>query len=241
MIKIIFADFLKFLINPNSQRIEFNSKKGIHIKRILIVICLTMTSAITGLVLLVFSNLILTKLNIMPPDVENIGKALALNSFNTYQIFFLAAILAPFIEEVIFRLPLKFNNLYLAFSISFFYLLVKLLAKVDFYLGNYDIKYITSHIVTGVSLFIVTLLILKIKRVKNALLYVYKNKFGFLFYSVAAVFGIIHYPGELSIYMFTLTIPQTIAGVFNGYVRLKFGFQYAVLMHFITNSFVVLT
>ncbi|MBE9468798.1 MAG: CPBP family intramembrane metalloprotease [Bacteroidetes bacterium] len=237
MIKIIFVDFLKFLINPNSQRIKLKSENALYIKKILITICITIVSVITGLFLFVLSNLILTKLNIVPPDVVNHGKVLAIETFSIYQIFFLSAILAPIIEEIIFRLPLIFNNLYLALSISSFYLLLKLLAKVDFYMGNYDFEYIITHTVIGVSLFIVTLLILKIKWVKNTLLNIYKNKFGLLFYSIAVVFGIIHYPGELSLYMFSLTIPQTIAGIFNGYVRLKFGFQYAVLMHLITNSF----
>ena len=72
---------------------------------------------------------------------------------------------------------------------------------------------------------------------KDFFLFLYKNYFRIIFYLFAIFFGILHFGGSFSLYTFTSTMPQIVAGIFLGYTRLKFGFQYAIFMHFIGNAF----
>ncbi len=240
MIKIVFKDFFQFLYKPNSRKFEFKNKKGIIIKKLFLTFGFEIISVVTGIILLIVGRTILITLGVELPEMTNLAKNVAKEKFSVFTIFLISAIIAPVTEEISFRLSLKFNSFNLALSLSVLYLSLKFFSKLSFYLGEFTINYILLHLSIGIIIFVASFFILKIKRIDLFFKYLYENYFRIIFYLVVIFFGMLHFGGDFSIYTFTSTMPQIIGGIFLGYVRLKFGFQYAILMHFTGNAFIAI-
>lgn len=149
-------------------------------------------------------------------------------------VIIVSAILAPLMEEITFRLGLKFSLRRLALSLSFGVVMLagmiftSFIAEIGVLLGAY------------VILFFVIYQILKYisaVTIDN----IYKKHFGLLFYFSAVTFGLIHIQNytDLSKSWFLLPLlilPQLLAGLIFGYVRVKLGFTYALFTHIFYNS-----
>ena len=135
-----------------------------------------------------------------------------LNNSSYLVLFFSVAVFAPLVEEFIFRFPLRYRRNYL---LLFFVSIIKLTRLV---------KPVTLH------------------------RFFYKNwhKFyGFVFYLSAILFGAVHLQNfsnwrNLFFILPILVMPQFILGIFLGYLRVKFGIWWAVMLHAIHN-FVLVT
>jgi len=132
--------------------------------------------------------------------------------------------LAPLIEEVFFRLIYVFRqrNLFIILSASLFF------AIVFFFRGGYSKSILFFSVV-----FILVLIIIFFSFTKQ---YFYSH-FKFFFYFIAVLFALIHLNNfigltftKLLLGLFLVT-PQFISGTILGYIRLKYGFIYAVLYH----------
>lgn len=70
----------------------------------------------------------------------------------------------------------------------------------------------------------------------------WEQNFRWLFYASSVTFGLVHLINcdQLTIWHWLLapiiTLPQLMAGFFNGYVRMNYGFWYGVAMHAMTNA-----
>lgn len=234
--KVIFKDFFQFIRKPNTNKIDFG-KKAI-LKKIGLTLLLIPISIFIGLALKFGILFILQMIGITPPDNVSTGVATARNIFSPLMLFFQIVILGPIIEEISFRLPLKFNKLFIPFSVFVFYLMIKLLNKKDFYLGEYTLDYILLQVAISIMLFIVLFALLRIKNIRYFIEEkIYKKHFGIFFYALAFFFAFLHYKADSFSLVFVtpIIISQFISGVFLGYVRMKLGFRYGVLMHMLNN------
>ncbi len=143
-------------------------------------------------------------------NLIDFSKHSAVNLFensNIALVFLKISLIVPFIEELIFRFPLKFD--YNIFPMS------RLLKARK--LSDADERS-------------------RIFQVQRS----WVRNYPFIFYGFASLFALVHlinFPFSLNILIFApiLCLPQFILGVLASYIRLKFGFQFAVLLHGLHN------
>jgi len=149
-----------------------------------------------------------------------------------------AVIFAPLIEEGVFRLLLrpKLKNL-IGFSLLMFPLILYLLFK-----GNY----ITVTIISSIELAILITIL------RNTYLFKVQKciikHFRFFFHLSILSFGFVHITNftfpEINFWVILCTpllvSPQIFMGSILGFIRMKYGFRYSVLLHTIINGIVTL-
>jgi Type II CAAX prenyl endopeptidase Rce1-like len=143
-------------------------------------------------------------------------------------------ILAPIIEEVIFRLPLNLNKITIGVSLSMLSLL---------YVGDSLLQFsvhLFSSWIKVIAIFF-TILFCYFFIPKKGLNIIKSKYFYIYFYLITICFGLVHITNFKidNYYMCFLYIPfilpQFFLGFFTGYIRIKNGFLWCVLMHFIFN------
>ncbi len=158
-----------------------------------------------------------------------------------YTIVILTLILGPVIEEITFRLFLKYSNLNLSISIGgFCYFLISLITKTKFYSleSSTLMKVVTSIIIS----FLIYILIEK--KNKDFLLRAFwkRNQLKIIYFSIF-IFGLIHLYNiknldTKTMLLFPILIsPQLIIGLLSSYLRLNCGFYYAIIFHSLVNFF----
>jgi membrane protease YdiL (CAAX protease family) len=194
-------DFLDFLKRPTEaadceQTVERKAKRLFAILAIhfpIMGICLAINSCITSLVSINFENHRLTAI---------------LQQYPIWKVVCLVVVVAPFVEELVFRSYLRFKNNNLAQVIS---LIASLTGKNNK------------------------------ARTEIALSNFWLNHFSGIFYFSAVLFGFIHltnYEFNFTILLLSpmLILPQFIAGLFLGYLRIKYDLILAYIMHAIHNA-----
>lgn len=171
-----------------------------------------------------------------------------------YVLVLLAIIWAPLAEELTFRLPLKYSPFRFGFGLAFIVVLViNLLAIIwppvtDLIPWLYpDSRIVDLLIGVGIIAVIGCTVgwILKKKTSMNAFNDFYSNKFIWLFYGSALIFGVLHlanYARLDQIWYLTplLIFPQVMLGLVLGYVRMRYGLGWAMLNHLIHNALLVI-
>lgn len=113
LIKSHFRNYLQFLKNPNPHpnhsKIETNKKWQTLLIFILIDVLLVIPSILFILLIQEVSNL----------DLDNHAVSDLTNKFGLFMILLLGGIIGPFIEEIIFRLPLNYKRNYLFKLVGF--------------------------------------------------------------------------------------------------------------------------
>ncbi len=138
--------------------------------------------------------------------------------------------LAPLLEELTFRLPLRINKLTLSACLSIIFIIF---IKAYGFPDDYYIVYLLS-----VPIFFIIYCILfffnKIyKNIKACWIF---NSSG-IFYFSAIFFGLSHLINYTDIYWWMLiispliTLPFIVMGLFLGYIRMNYGFIYSLLFH----------
>lgn len=158
----------------------------------------------------------------------------SMKTFNVsyYQRVFYGLVLGPFVEEIYFRLIYVFNkrNLSIVFCTS-------LILTIFFIVKAEPIK---AYVFIAISL-IYCLLLLSFARISRII----STYFKIFFYCLAMVFAFLHlsnFSGVNSLeYLLAIfiIIPQFILGIILGYLRLNYGFIYAVGFHMMVNISIV--
>lgn len=133
-----------------------------------------------------------------------------------------AVILAPLLEETMFRLFLKFSR-----------------ARVNISLFLISLSFFAVSGIVGSLMLVLWLahgIMLLDRRYYTIVLYFWIKNRKLIFWSVVLIFGLVHLDNyDLDMipwYLyFPTVIPQLIGGVFLGIVRIRFGFLWAVLLH----------
>lgn len=168
------------------------------------------------------------------PAVLNLIVDIPVNKIETSGFFIIIGIivLAPIIEEVFFRLWLK--PLYINYLLLLFILVCVVVLS---FLKK-------QFLVTGITGFLIIALtfLLAGKKIKAIQRFVLKY-FKYLFFLSALMFGLVHLFNieHFSIVALVvspvLILPQFVAGLFLGFIRMKFGIFYSILFHSLINIF----
>ena len=223
--------FLRFLRRP-----LYTVKVPIQQGAIADILRLYSLEVVVMLPLVIIQLLVKTQLSSLGA-IETGAEAISLNSF-----FWYAVIMAPVLEETMFRLFLRYSPVNLAVTICCWSLFVVLATIQQVFQGA--ISHILALIVLG-SVFLRFWLKKKIDpKIANRL---YQQWFPVLFYSSVLLFGLAH----ISNYNFTTVIGQnwTLApllvltqiegGIFLGFIRLRYGFWWAIVAHSFHNAIVL--
>jgi len=154
-----------------------------------------------------------------------------LESFSEIEILLLVSVYAPILEELTFRLPLKFSkwNLTIA-SIGLSLTLCRVLA---------ELKYEYS-IILSIGIGIVVYLFLNKSILKNITEFWLKNKL-LIFYASLLIFSFLHLKNynltkELLIFSPIFILPRILGGILFSYIRLNSGILLAILFHSFNNG-----
>ncbi|MGD0753600.1 MAG: CPBP family glutamic-type intramembrane protease [Bacteroidales bacterium] len=144
--------------------------------------------------------------------------------------FLLVVIFSPITEEIIFRLSLIFDPIYL--SLSFSTLLALIVHKVS------------NGIISIVSFLLLFFLIYRLAFIhKRWFLFFWERNFKYIFYLLSFLFGIVHITNynctELYQYLITLFLifPQLAIGIILSFTRIYYekGFLICIIIHVLMN------
>ena len=154
-----------------------------------------------------------------------------LESFSKLEILLLTSIYAPILEELTFRLPLKFSkrNLTIA-SIGISLTFCRVLAELKY---EYSL---TLSIGIGIAVY----LILNKRILKKTSEFWSKNKL-LIFYASLMTFSFLHLKNyelttELLLFSPIFILPRVLGGLIFSYVRLNYGIILAILFHSFNNG-----
>ncbi|HOI25004.1 MAG TPA: CPBP family glutamic-type intramembrane protease [Caldisericia bacterium] len=227
-INVVFSDFWQFIKNPATSYFDRLSL-GKTFKVFFIIM------GFNALIQLLMAFQI-NQLNQTLMGPENTHKLLefALNT-PSILLFFTTAITAPVLEELGFRLSLVFKPAFLSLSI---------LALSPFVLKNIvvpdSMPYLKILIASILSLAV--LFIFKIPSLRRSTAQFWNQHLRWIVYGFVAFFGLLHISnfGSLSpkilLYSPLITLPQILSGFVLSYLRLRFGFQWSLLYHFLWNA-----
>jgi hypothetical protein len=228
---MIFADFWQFIKNPAISYLERLSLRNTF--KVFFVIM--GFNAFLQILLAIQINQLSQSL--MGPDNTHKLLEFALET-SSLLLFFTAAISAPVLEELGFRLSLVFKPIYFSLSI---------LALSPFVLKNITVpgsipyaKWIIAFLLS-----IAVFFLFKVPSINKATARWWKQNLRWIVYGFVALFGLLHISnfGALSLkiilYSPLITLPQIISGFVLSYLRMRFGFQWSLLYHFLWNGFAI--
>jgi membrane protease YdiL (CAAX protease family) len=149
---------------------------------------------------------------------------------NLWIYFLLVVIISPIMEEVIFRLSLFFDPVYLALSFSTLSALI--------------VNKVTNEILALITFIFVFILVNRLAYIFKRTFHSFWNKnFKYIFYFLSILFGLVHITNynftESSQYfvVIILIIPQLAIGLILSYTRVYYakGFLICILFHIIMN------
>ena len=145
-------------------------------------------------------------------------------------LFLLGAVLIPLLEECLFRLPLRprLANWAIAASIAIWYSVL--------WFARLSQPWLVA-VAAGLASFN---LYLQLRRSKRVIFQSFYEKHPrIVFYLAVALFGAAHitnYDREVWLWLPLLVLPQTIIALLLGFVRLRYGFKWALFTHAFHNG-----
>jgi len=214
--KSLLGNFLSFLKSPNLQAppdvITLKDTLG-HVLRLYGLKC-----SISIFFILTTSIL----------DIPNGEARIDISDIPMIFLFASLVIIAPLFEEAIFRLPLRPLALNITISCSVLIYRLSLWSQQNF-------------IRNSLVLLVVNILIASECPDTQVFKRFYSRHPRLIFYGLTLLFGAIHinnYTPESWYLLPLLVFPQTISGLFLGFVRMRYGFWWAVFMHALHNSLI---
>ena len=147
---------------------------------------------------------------------------------------FYVVILAPVVEEIAFRLPLRPSKTNLALGLSF-----------QFVIALSVFRLIGIPLIGKLSAMVLLAIALRIAINERFVNWFTRNSRAFLYYNVLA-FGLIHIPNyeyatfSQVFYFPLLILIQIVLGLYLSYVRVRFSFGLCLGFHILHNSLVLL-
>jgi len=238
-LKRILRDFWRFLLKPTyeDQACDFSIRLALQLFLALFII------RSVGIILEIkaFQPLVLHFTGEVLQKQEQVSGSLA--------AFLIGSLLsAPVFEELAYRWGLWFSPLRVAVSlglIAFYWLpyggsysttIVEVLDDPGFYLM------VGIALVVGFTIYA----LLRISFFEQTIRYWWTQRFGWVFYTSSLLFGLMHIFNVREVtatvvsLAFFITFQQITMGLFNGYVRMRYGFGQAILQHALFNLVFVL-
>jgi hypothetical protein len=152
---------------------------------------------------------------------------------DSWFLVFAIVIVAPIIEELIFRFPMRYSNKRVA--------VLTLILFVVMYGSTYQIKIFDKTIFWIILIIGISSILFLIYRFKDHIRYFWITHFKWIYWGLSLVFGLIHlgnYVGDwqgFAFYWPVLCLHQTFTGLLNGYARMRYGFLYGLALHAANN------
>ncbi len=165
-------------------------------------------------------------------ETDNILLEDILSELSAWLILFLLVVMAPVVEEIIFRLPLRPIALSLSIPIS-----IAIIYLLGLFRINPAISSVVGFMLLGFNIYLATRH-LKIPRLQQ-----FYTRFPRpIFYLSAILFGAIHignYNSRVWALMPLLVLPQCVLGLLLGFVRVRYGLGWAIFTHAFHNGCVM--
>lgn len=172
-------------------------------------------------------------------DPKNQTGASMADRFSPLILLLVGGLILPVLEEVCFRLSLRFKPVYLALSsgVLLYYILTKAVYHTK--ISAIDDTFMMRMLPAMMFSFIL-LSIFNLKKVKARLAMFWRIHFRTIYYLSCVLFAAVHvFKYELTwlniALLPLLTLPQLMSALIYGYTRISFGFQYPLLFHMSTN------
>lgn len=152
--------------------------------------------------------------------------------------FYLIVFVVPFFEEILFRLCLKLNRLYISI---FFGLLAYLIFGGKIISFNLNDGFFNKSFFMGIFFFLISYYFLPAQVLDS--LSKYKKEIlilSILSFGIIHIFNISTFYWHLFIFYPFYVLPQMIMGYFISNVRLKYGFFWGFMLHALINTFPIL-
>ncbi len=159
---------------------------------------------------------------------------------NSFTSLFLLIFIAPLLEELTFRLPLRIKRNSISISLS---LILVIFIKLFLFQKDCYLVYLLSVPIY----FTIYFILLNLKRIYSKFKVFWTYNIRVMFYLSAMAFGLSHLFNYKDIYWWMLiaspliTLPYIVMGLFLGYIRMNYGFIYSLLFHAIINFFPSIT
>ncbi|MEL6561901.1 MAG: hypothetical protein AAFQ94_27185 [Bacteroidota bacterium] len=172
-----------------------------------------------------------------PEDIQSVSMS---ERFSPVVFLLIGGFILPLVEEVAFRLSLKFSPIYLSLSSStlFYYFLTKAIFNTKISMVD---ESFTLRVSVAVAFGGILFLILNIKTVKNHVTNFWNSQFQIIYYCSCLVFAWMHISKYEIIWVNILllpiiTLPQLFSAIIYGYSRVSFGFRYPLILHVTMNT-----
>lgn len=225
----LLLDFLSFLRRPTTEKSTQTPAQAIvHLFRLWC--CL--------FVFIIFGGVLVDSIIDVPQHdrFEEVMEQIGVVGFVVF-----AVLIGPLLEEVAFRLALRFRLRYVLIGAVAFVL----------YIGQVASTVIEQYSDTGVLYLAVVMLLLLVGfssiciKHPAAMAKRWTTHFPWIFYGLSFSFGLIHifnfeeFPLRVILLAPIITLPQFILGLGMGYLRMRFGFWYGYLFHVLNNGFAI--
>ncbi|SEK47158.1 hypothetical protein SAMN04487910_0603 [Aquimarina amphilecti] len=160
--------------------------------------------------------------------------------YSTGTIFLLSIIILPLLEEIAFRLSLKFKPIYVPFTVSVltYYAVTKGVYHTS--LSNTENHFKIRVLIALIALIIFSIILFQ-SRIKNTLDRFWNINFKWIFYALSVSFAWMHILNyEINVKHILLlpliTLPKLVSAISYGYIRMHYGFLYSLGLHMCWNS-----
>jgi membrane protease YdiL (CAAX protease family) len=148
---------------------------------------------------------------------------------DTWSMYFMLVVIAPIVEESIFRGALHYSRWGVSFFVSVLLLTITYMSKIN--------ELISIHVgfVYMACMLLFPMFYFATKRFDAVFEAFWSKNFKYIFHLVAVGFGLVHLSNydNISNYLFAvpLVTSQIVSGYVLGFVRMKLGFGYSVALH----------
>ena len=161
---------------------------------------------------------------------------------NSY-IIILLLLCTPIIEELTFRLFLtKFKKSYFIVSSSLISSFLTLLVFKDYFIAQINYNHSFIDYILLIPLFGIYYVIIRIiltDKLEAVLMNIWENYFVIILHIVTILFAVMHIhnieQGTLLSILFVTVMPKYFIGIILGFVRLKIGLLFSIILHLIIN------
>jgi uncharacterized protein len=173
-------------------------------------------------------------------DAENLTRSSMAERFSPPVLLLISILILPLLEEIAFRLSLKFKPIYLTLTLGT--LGYYIASKALYHVKLSDIHdHFAERIIILFAIMIVAYPLFSIPKIKNSLELFWESNFRMIFYLFLIGFAWIHiFNYELTLehllLMPIITLDKLVSAMCYGYARMNYGFFYSFAIHMLTNS-----
>jgi len=173
-------------------------------------------------------------------DAENMTKGSMATRFSLPVLFLITVLILPLLEEVAFRLSLKFKPVFLALTLGV--LAYYLVSKAVYQTKLSDVyEHFTQRVFIALAVFGICYALSSIPKAKHHLGLFWTRNYKWIFYFFCLVFAWIHifnYELHLThlLLMPIITLDKLVSALCYGYTRVTYGFIYSLAIHMLNNS-----